>query len=314
MGYSIVDFAKSLRIDRCKIRNTPNLIFLCGGKTAEKGKYYRSARDYFYRHLKSKAAKIAQNVKLAETVNAWFRRDVFPDLLELENYLADLADITILFVESAGSIAELGAFAALEAVRSKALAVLNSHYDRERTFISDGPVQKLKDENKELVHYYRWNPAKLNSPATIREFKDMSEHLTDFLVRRQKSHTKEQTFNKRKHGHVLLMAADLIRIAGVATKTDIADCFKELGCEFNHEQLERYLSLLESMSFIRRELRGTQAFYVADEAKPFIRYAYLPDAPFTDQQRIKSAIRVALEPMRKKILANSMVKKGTANG
>ena len=99
MGYSIVDFAKSIKGAACKIRNTPNLIFLCGGRTAEKPQY-ASARDYFYRHLKSKAPEIAQRVKLAEEVNTWFRGDVFPDLLELENYLADLADITVLFVES----------------------------------------------------------------------------------------------------------------------------------------------------------------------------------------------------------------------
>jgi hypothetical protein len=80
MGYSIVEFAKSLRGDGCKIRNT-NLIFLCGGKVAESHKY-RSARDYFHRYLKSNAPKIADRVKLAEDVNAWYHRgEWFSDLL-----------------------------------------------------------------------------------------------------------------------------------------------------------------------------------------------------------------------------------------
>ncbi|HEV3332635.1 MAG TPA: retron St85 family effector protein [Bryobacteraceae bacterium] len=140
MGYSIVDFAKSLNVDRCKIRNTPNLIFLCGGAVGETGPD-KSARDYFYRHLKSKATKIAQRVRLAEAVNAWFRGNEFPDLLELENYLADLADITVLFVESPGSIAELGAFAASDVLRPKTLAVLNASHSSDRSFITDGPVK-----------------------------------------------------------------------------------------------------------------------------------------------------------------------------
>ena len=47
-----------------------------------------------------------ERVKLAEDVNAWFRKDdALPDLLELENYLAHLADVIVLFVESPGSIA-----------------------------------------------------------------------------------------------------------------------------------------------------------------------------------------------------------------
>src|SRR5258708_3632965 len=165
MGYSLVDFSKSLRAESCKIRNTPNLIFLCGGRTAETGPY-RSARDYFYRHLKSKATGIACRVKLAEDVNAWFRPGVFPDLLELENYLADLADITVLFVESPGSIAELGAFAASDSLRPKTLAVLNNFYGPERSFIAEGPVQKMKNESSDLVHYYNWDPRRLNAPAT----------------------------------------------------------------------------------------------------------------------------------------------------
>ena len=50
----------------------------------------------------------------------------FTDLLEVESYLADLAElIIILFVESPGSIAELGAFSALVTVQPKVLAVVN---------------------------------------------------------------------------------------------------------------------------------------------------------------------------------------------
>jgi len=307
MGYSIVDFAKSLRGAGCKIRNTPRLIFLCGGKIEENG-HYQSARDYFYRHLKRKAAKIAERVKLAEDVNAWFRKGEFPDLLELENVLADLADITVLFVESPGSIAELGAFAASAAVRPKTLAVLNNNYDFDRSFIADGPVQKIKNQNEQLVHYYDWNPQELNSHATKTEFSDMATDLTAFLTRRDKSHLKEQSFDGSKPGHALLMAADLIGIAGVATTTDVAGCFKALGCDRGNKELVSYLSLLESMTFIKRVRRSNQAFYVSQAPQPFIRYAYLPSASLKDLKRIKSAVREALDPIRRKILARYLSK------
>ncbi len=316
MDYSIVDFAKSLRVDHCKIRNTPNLIFLCGGKTAETHQY-RSARDYFYRHLKSKVAKIARRVRLAEDVNAWFDRDVFPDLLELETYLADLADITILFVESPGSIAELGAFAASDVLRPKTLAVLNNHYDQRQTFISDGPVQKIKTANGQFVHYYDWDPRKLNSRATIKEFREMADGLTKFLVSRDSLHVKEQSFDNKKHGHVLLMVADLIGIAGVATTTDIGNCLKVLGCGSQNVELERYVSLLESMSFVTRAFRSNQTFYVSPIAKSFIRYAYEPGASLRDQKRIKTAIRAALDPVRRSVLSKSVrrpLQKETGNG
>jgi hypothetical protein len=316
MDYSIVDFVRFLRVDRCKIRNTPNLIFLCGGKTAEKGKY-QSARDYFFRHLKTKASKIAPRVRLAEDVNAWFDRDVFPDLLELENYLADLADITILFVESPGSIAELGAFAASDVLRPKTLAVLNNYYDQRKTFISDGPVQKIRNENSQFVHNYDWNPRQLNSNPTKREFKEMADSLTKFLVNRDRLHAKEQSFDKTKSGHVLLMVADLIGMAGVATTVDIAHCLKELGCDAQYSLVDRYVSLLESMTLITRTLRSNQAFYVSATPKSFIRYAYQPNAPLKDPQRVRATIRASLESIRRSVLSKSMKKlpkKGMGNG
>jgi len=313
MDYSVIDFARSLKVDNCKIWNTPRLIFLCGGKTA-KSRGYRSARDFFYRHLLSKKPAIASRVRLAENVNAWFRKNVFPDLLELENYLAGLADITVLFVESPGSIAELGAFAASDALRPKTLAVLNDFYDSEKTFISDGPVQKIKNKDDQLVHYYTWNPRQLNSPATKKEFREMAKDLTAFLVERDKSHPNEQGFDKKNPGHVLLLVADLIGIPGVATGTEITECLRVLEC-FDHEYRDRYLSLLEGMSFIERARRSNQEFYVSVASEHFIQYAYQPGA-LNDAKRIKTDMRAALEPIRKRILAASLdqrPKKGMPN-
>jgi hypothetical protein len=301
MGYTIVDFAKSLNVDRCKIRDTPNLIFLCGGAVVGTGEI-KSARDYFYRHLKSQATAIAKRIKLAEEINAWFRGGEFPDLLELEKYLADLADITVLFVESPGSIAELGAFAASDILRRKTLAVLDASHSFDRSFIIDGPVKKISSENDELIHFYEWDPKNLKSAASKTGFREMAEEITKFLKARDKARANNQSFDKEKHGHVLLMVADLIGVAGVATKTDLTACLSKLGCPSDHPHPDRYLSLLESMSFIKRVRRSNQSFYVPADARRFIKPAYRTDAVLKEQTKIKSAIRAGFDPLRKRIL------------
>ena len=315
MSYSIVDFSKSLRVDNCRIRNTPNLIFLCGGETAKTGRY-RSARDFFYRHLLKESPSIASRVRLAEDVNAWFRKDVFPDLLELENYMADLADTTVLFVESPGSIAELGAFAASDVLRPKTLAVLNGFYDSARSFIAEGPVLKIKNVNSQLVHYYTWDPRRLSSASTKEEFRAMTEDLTAFLANRDKAQPIQRVFDGQKRGHALLLLADLIRISGVATTTDLAVCLAELGCEHSHVQLDRYFSLLHSMALITEVLRSNQSFYVGTHSVPFIQYAYKPGAALKDSTRIMSSVRGSLDPVPRKILRDHLSKplpKGVLN-
>ena len=212
--YSLVDFAKSLRVDDCKIWNTPNIIFLCGGPTATDGSYL-SARDFFNRHLCSDRPALAERVKLAEDVNIWFQThqdQPFSDLLELENYLAHLADVTVLFVESPGSIAELGAFVASDALRPKLLAVLNTFYGSEQSFITDGPIRKIRNEKQGDGSVLRLGSKQLDTSATKEEFGDVANHLTEILVSREKRIPQQLAFKTNEIGHTLLLVADLIRI------------------------------------------------------------------------------------------------------
>ena len=308
MAYTVSDFAQSLLPLACRIRNTPNLIFLCGGKIASFGAVHGSARDYFYRHLKAHAPGLAKRVKLAEEVNAWFRSDVFPDLLELEAYLADLSDITILFVESPGSIAELGAFAASDTLRPRTLAVPTSRFDSERSFISDGPVRKLRNESDSLIHTYSWDPSHLQSTDAVAELAYMAGQLVTLLQARQSTRRKEQRFDPRRPGHCLLLVSDLVRIAGIITVTDLREVLEAFNCQPDRPVVDRYLSLLESLGFINKTHYGTQVFYVQGQATPFIRYNFKGDAPIKDVARIGRAIRDALEPNPRRALTAALKK------
>src|SRR5947209_972804 len=76
--------------------------------------------------------------------------------LNLESDLAGLSAVIMLFVESAGSFAELGAFTQTEVLQDKLVAILEySHYN-DRSFIRDGPVARLEKNNDESVFFYPW--------------------------------------------------------------------------------------------------------------------------------------------------------------
>ena len=305
MPCSVVDFAKSIRIDGCKIQRTPSLIFLCGGKTAPGGQY-KSARDYFNRHLKSKKPTIAARVKLAEEVNEWFQRDdAFPDLLELENYLAHLADITVIFVESPGSIAELGAFANSDDIRPKTLVVLNNSHESDGSFISNGPIRKLSNENEDHVHYYTWDPNDLHSERTKAEFAELTYELVTFLEKIEAARPRQSTLKTTERGHTLLLVADLIRMSGVATKSELLECLSILGYEADRALLKRYHSVLQSVGVVTAHRRSNQTFFVFTSKHRFIRYAYLEGTRFRDQLRIMSELRQGLEPIKRSALAHA---------
>src|SRR6185437_5290097 len=191
MDDAISGFVKSASISESRIISSPNFVFLCGGPTAPGGREV-SARDHFYRYLASNEPALARRVKLAETLNDWFDRDTFGDLLELEEYLADISDLIVIFVESPGSIAELGAFAASESLRPRTLAVLNSFHLTDRSFILDGPVRRLGGSEGGMVHTYLWNPNDICDLGNELAFYDLDRDLCKILRDREQSATKER--------------------------------------------------------------------------------------------------------------------------
>ena len=204
MDDSITAFVNSVQITDSTILNTPNFVFLCGGRTQDSGPFL-SGRDYFNRYVKANEAKLAERVKLAERINDWFDHNTFSDLLELEAYMADFSDLIILFVESAGSIAELGAFATSDILQPKTLAILNSAHPLERTFIADGPVRRITTVDEAMVLRYEWNDQDLAEAGTLTEFADMSKDLVQLLVKRATDSVKVRKLDVSSHGHIMLL-------------------------------------------------------------------------------------------------------------
>ena len=314
MIFSLIDFVRSLNVVRCRVQETPQLIFLCGGKIARGRRPYKSARDYFWRYLRKEEATLALRVRLAEDVNSWFREENerFSDLLELEEYLAHLSDIIILFVESPGSIAELGAFAASDILRYKTLAVINNQFGSSKSFIADGPVRRLKNHNGEFVHYFKWDPDRLSDADTEQELIEIAEELSTFLKARDAGRAREVRFDPNRHpGHVLLLIADLIGIPGVASRSDIAKCLEEL--HLPSTDLDRQLSVLKSLNFVTTELRSNQTFYINPSPTYFIRYSFEKGA-INDAARIRDLIRRGLDDRRKGALRYSLHKRSHGGG
>ena len=65
-------------------------------------------------------------------------------LLSFESDIAQVVGLNVLFVESAGSLAELGAFAASRTIAPSLLAILDDFYYAQSSFVRNGPVKHLE--------------------------------------------------------------------------------------------------------------------------------------------------------------------------
>lgn len=270
-----------------------------------------SARDYFHRHLKRKKTDLAKRVKLAEDINNWFKKawfqndTAFSDLVEVENYLAHLAAVTVLFVESPGSIAELGAFSASDVLRHKLLAVVNeSHPDD--SFIADGPIRRLKNHDASRVRYDSWNSREPDSRDARRAFLRIAKDIISLVESLDAARPKQSEFKKDNTGHTLLFVADLIWLQGAVSRSEVVEVLDAVGGDASLDNVRRHLSILQSVAFIDKRKRGDETFYVPLLAEPFLGYAYTNDAVRKGVVKIKQAIRQSLDGRRKSIVVSML--------
>jgi len=93
-----------------------------------------------------------------------------PDLLSLENLLADSVDAVIMIPESPGSFTELGAFASNEKLRAKLVCVIDEKYKKTKSFISQGPLKLVKKTNKTNIVYVNFDNIGKSSFSSIKSF------------------------------------------------------------------------------------------------------------------------------------------------
>lgn len=124
---------------KCKVKRTIPLLFVCGGKLNDNN----YLRYHFFEWMKQNWAINEQYTFISELALEHFVKNnqVLPDLMIVEQVIADFVDCVIIFPESAGSYAELGFFVneANKKIACKTIIVDDSKYIYSESFISRGP-------------------------------------------------------------------------------------------------------------------------------------------------------------------------------
>lgn len=109
----ITDLPEYVDVKTIRVHAPAPAIFLCGGLVNVTKPVPPSLRDAFTR-LPQKPPFSPYLLILAEELNAFFPEGEYKDILKFETDIAQICDLIILFSESFGSAAELGAFSMIE--------------------------------------------------------------------------------------------------------------------------------------------------------------------------------------------------------
>lgn len=189
---------EKLRVRKFVFKKLRKIVFLCGGAISER----RSQLILFLqRHRPDVVVFKAEDVwlQIAKKTNL--------NALEMEDQLAQLADLVAVIVESPGTFAELGAFSLSPKLRKKLLPILDVKYrDHRDSFINSGPISWTDRDS-------------LFSPTIYVDFETVLEATAEFGERLGRVTTKgkqtvEDLLSSPKH--LLFLVCDLVSIIGPA--------------------------------------------------------------------------------------------------
>lgn len=146
-------------------------------------------------------------------------------LLSLENLLADSVDAVVIFPESPGSLAELGAFANHSRLVGKLICLPERKYRNGKSFINFGPHRLIKSSKTGKVI-----PINYDDLSDDREKYAIYREIDSAAVKIRKAHPAQQGPT-----NILEVEGFILSVVFIADDVDNVELYKLLKAATNHD-------------------------------------------------------------------------------
>lgn len=280
-----VELLTSISIEESKVDLSNPIVFLCGGLVdVTDTSTDISVRNMLLTHLVSSNPALFDRIKLAEDFKDWLHDAIYDNLLTFEDDIASISSLIIIILESAGSIAELGIFAANPKLKGKLLVFIQESHFEQDSFIKLGPLRHIDPNDDGFVCSYSWDEKNISStlsPYLI----DIESDITEFL-----SNNPEQVqLEKDSSGHIAFLIYELVSIFKALKLTEIEAYLKQLNFELSRVEIKRLLFLLNKIEFIDSRRRGKLDYYFSISKEQKVHFTNKEGSPRFDRQKMTMA-------------------------
>ncbi len=255
-----------------------------------------SLRDYIFRSCADSFKSIPVGIVLAETANDLFRDSKYSDLIRFEEDIAQISDLVLLAGESAGSLAELGAFSMNPSISSRLLVLLRNHHYEQESFIRNGPIRFLENEHGERsVSAYPWGTFKNGDVRTISIKPHLKSIEADVLRRIEESNVLE-ALNIQSVRHQMIVMYWVAHVLRAAKLSEINEVVNLFGIPTNLDVARRYLYCMRVAGWVGEKKYGNNFFYYPKHDVDPFDYAFAEGARMRDHIRWKRDVVTNLKP------------------
>jgi hypothetical protein len=269
------EYLRAINPKTLKVRRPTSIIFLCGGIADATAPTPVSLRDCFIR-LANSGGVPGHQIVIAEAGAPLEAEAGYRDLFQFESDIAAAVSLILLFSESPGSLAELGAFAALPMVARRVLAVIEDTYYAAGSFIRNGPIRFLEEEiGDESV--FRLERADVgigaNGEVAHVDLAALAAQLAPAINGRIDSFAEVESFQLKENGHIVLLICGIVYDYGAIKIGELREVLSGLGIDLNEARLKNLLYCNILFGWMKKIKKGNNTFYASTTAKRAIEFS-----------------------------------------
>jgi hypothetical protein len=220
----------------------------------------------------------------------------YKDWLSFEREFAQIVDLVVLFSESYGSVAELGAFSVVEEIASRLLVVIDDKHYGDSSFIKLGPLLFLQENHGKsavcVLNREDLNIGNINSVSEV-NLDRLAETLIPAIEKRKAEYREHTTFNPGRAGHIIKLIVGLIQHYGALTQEELYIFLYAMDLTVEFHKIADYLSCAINAGWIIRDKRGIDEYYCAlPDMQDAVIYRLRKDLSLEEKDRDRWRARV----------------------
>lgn len=277
-------------IDRSKlrVRRPSKFVFLCGGVILPDGAGPSvNLRDFLWRKMSVGSAGTAY--VLAESAQQLYRDSGYSDLISFEEDIARISAVVLVISESAGSLAELGAFCS-NPIISPVLRVLISETNfTQESFIRWGPVERVSLSGRDKVGVFHWvtepTPADLEASA-----KPLYDDIVSFIDGHVASSPATMAYPDDSAVAVFYDILWCTYLAEAITPVKLFEAVRRTHPALSQADFRKKLYTLRVAGWLKMVPYSGQDYYFLSEQQDPFQYGFKPGV--VDKEPVRRAIAV----------------------
>jgi len=242
-----------------------HIVLLCGGKV--KNKERPDDPDPPIGSLRHAITHALPDFEIfrPEEITDWHADGLFKNLMNFEQELAAICSLVVIILESAGAIAELGAFSQLPELSEKLIAIKSRDFETGKnliSFINLGILRFLQEYRPSAVRNYPWS---VDAPHSIEAdvVRDIIFDIADTLAEIPKT----SLFDARLSSHVVVLLYELTFIFAALRENEYLNYLEFFGIKIGREELRRKLFLLERFGVLKKETYSDATFFMVGRSR-----------------------------------------------